>query len=360
MRYLQAVEGGGRQVDADEGRCQPPAPAGSSAEGLPVSFWSDQPQAKAVDAPYGGGAAPTCQWFRDGIRPTPTGPWKSALTAWRAVSTVEVMPALWMRSDLATLDSDISGPPGMGKAALVESIVAKLKERRLELAMIDGSDEDAAAVLVWDMPRCLIELKWRDALHKACTAAPDAHVGSQPCPIPSATPAVPDMSADSHWRVLPAYGDRPFTPRACCSSSTPLSWPGVAGDAASIDHAGLGLVCNTARNGHNDTRSGKSIDFAAVALAHLMGGFVVTIRSPQLARDYRAALVRFFDGILAALHQMLVLFLAVFAHQPRAVAYLLVMLATARHYGRRSEPEHRFLPALAVSSVIGGELAARA
>jgi hypothetical protein len=43
---------------------------------------------------------------------------------------------------------------------------------------------------------------------------------------------------------------------------------------------------------------------------------------------------------------MLVVLLTALAHQSQTPAFLLVILATARHYGHRGEPDGRFLPAI--------------
>jgi hypothetical protein len=69
----------------------------------------------------------------------------------------------------------------------------------------------------------------------------------------------------------------------------------------------------------------------------------VTFGTTQLARDYRDSQLRLASSVLAALRLMLARLVSAFAHQPMAPAWLLVMLASARHYGHRSEPGHRSL-----------------
>jgi hypothetical protein len=69
----------------------------------------------------------------------------------------------------------------------------------------------------------------------------------------------------------------------------------------------------------------------------------VRFGTKQLAHDYRDARLRLARSIFKALRLMLARLVSARAHQPKAPAFLLVMLATARHYGHRSEPDHRSL-----------------
>ena len=69
----------------------------------------------------------------------------------------------------------------------------------------------------------------------------------------------------------------------------------------------------------------------------------------------REGMLRLFDGILTALKFALILFLAAFARGPNVRSFVLVLIATSRHYGHRSEPDDRALPAHPWISVIGGE-----
>lgn len=63
----------------------------------------------------------------------------------------------------------------------------------------------------------------------------------------------------------------------------------------------------------------------------------VTFGTTQLARDYRTAQLRLTSSILAARRLILARLVSAFARQPKAPAFLLVLLASARHYGHRSE-----------------------
>lgn len=57
-----------------------------------------------------------------------------------------------------------------------------------------------------------------------------------------------------------------------------------------------------------------------------------------LASDSRDALLRFVDGVLAALRLMLVVMLAALSRVADVVTFVLVMLAACLRYGRRQEP----------------------
>jgi hypothetical protein len=70
----------------------------------------------------------------------------------------------------------------------------------------------------------------------------------------------------------------------------------------------------------------------------------VTFGTTQLARDYRTAQLRLASSILAARRLMLARLVSAFVRQSKAPAFLLVMLASARHYGHRSESADHLLP----------------
>jgi hypothetical protein len=69
----------------------------------------------------------------------------------------------------------------------------------------------------------------------------------------------------------------------------------------------------------------------------------VTFGTTQLARDYRTAQLRLTSSILAARRLILARLVSAFARQPKAPGFLLVMLASARHYGHRGESADQLL-----------------
>jgi hypothetical protein len=75
----------------------------------------------------------------------------------------------------------------------------------------------------------------------------------------------------------------------------------------------------------------------------------VSIRTAELARNYLVALLRLIDGILAAMYLVLVVVLAALMQQPLILTFLLILLAIARHYGHRGEPDGWVLPASALT-----------
>lgn len=160
-------------------------------------------------------------------------------------------------------------------------------------------------------------------------APPDASSGAS-----ASAPGVVDAAADdsAHYKVLLAYAIRPFAiaTRACCRASLQTIMP----DSITAAQAASGDV--------------GSLLEELLALARSAIGIRVTTSNKQIAQDYRHGLRRFVDGILAALRLVIVVVLAALSHLATALTFLLVMLATVRHYGHRGEPDGHFLPALAV------------
>jgi hypothetical protein len=81
----------------------------------------------------------------------------------------------------------------------------------------------------------------------------------------------------------------------------------------------------------------------------------LAFREDVLPPGSRTALLRFIDGILAALCLMLVLVLAALSRHLDALTFALVMLAACFHYGRREEPDdHASLPIRRYQRLLGG------
>ena len=81
---------------------------------------------------------------------------------------------------------------------------------------------------------------------------------------------------------------------------------------------------------------------------------LLAIKDGALPRDDRTALLRFLDGILAALCLMLVRVLAALSRRPDALTFALVLLAACLRYGRRGEPDdHAFLPTRRYQTSLG-------
>lgn len=71
-------------------------------------------------------------------------------------------------------------------------------------------------------------------------------------------------------------------------------------------------------------------------------GLSVTFRTTQLALDYKAGQVSLTSGIIACMRFEMARLVSVLMHQSEVPAFLLVMIATARHYGHRGEPDEAF------------------
>jgi hypothetical protein len=82
-------------------------------------------------------------------------------------------------------------------------------------------------------------------------------------------------------------------------------------------------------------------------------GVVVRI---DLSKDVCRDLLRLIDGIRAALRLALIRLQAGLRHLADTPGFLLILLATSRHYGHRSEPDGKALPAPRSMAVVRGEL----
>ena len=82
---------------------------------------------------------------------------------------------------------------------------------------------------------------------------------------------------------------------------------------------------------------------------------LLAFREDVLLRDNGNALLRLFDGILAALRLALVLVLAALSQHPDALIFVLIMLAACLRYGHRGEPDDHALPALPSISAVTWE-----
>jgi hypothetical protein len=80
--------------------------------------------------------------------------------------------------------------------------------------------------------------------------------------------------------------------------------------------------------------------------ASLSGSWLkLTLGDDVFSVDSKAALLRFVDGVLAALCLLLVRVLAALARHPDVLTFVLVMLAACLRYGRRGESDDYALPA---------------
>jgi serine/threonine protein kinase len=73
----------------------------------------------------------------------------------------------------------------------------------------------------------------------------------------------------------------------------------------------------------------------------------------------RESLLRFIDGILAALTLVLILLLSALAHPPAVLAFTLLLVAVARCFGRRDEGDDVLRPARQSLSAVAGRRSER-
>lgn len=74
----------------------------------------------------------------------------------------------------------------------------------------------------------------------------------------------------------------------------------------------------------------------------------------DLAPDLRDQLLRLVDGIRSTLRLMLLRVRSALSRRPNALGFGLVLLATARRFEHRGEPDDHVLPALAPMSIVNG------
>jgi hypothetical protein len=142
---------------------------------------------------------------------------------------------------------------------------------------------------------------------------------------------VVDEEAGAHWRALPAYTRRSFTLQACCTMSVPASVSNVIGPSVP------------------EATSSPEDEWACILLIICekyppCASIRTTTQSRRLVRDYHEGLRRFLFRVLMILRSMAVTLLAALSHQVQAATFLLVMLAVARHYGRRGDGDGHVLP----------------
>jgi hypothetical protein len=260
-----------------------------------------------------------------------------------------------------TSDLVVQGPPGAGKSVLLMEYLANVlsvmdsnvqrgrQARQIQSAVSDVAvvRDDIAALMDGvdaTLSGLCIQVKytgkqpqWSDIAWPVGEAFSD-YLDNAMEAVPLHGPAVavdsphPENTPGAYWQALPTYGDRPFAVRNCCGkSSTALTRETVA--AAHVPDRTLVVW-----------RAGYEEPTFHLSFREIVDSFTVTIRDKQLARDYRAGLLRLVDGILSALRLMLVRLLAALAHQAQATGFLLMLISAVRRYGRRGEPDHLPLP----------------
>jgi len=90
-----------------------------------------------------------------------------------------------------------------------------------------------------------------------------------------------------------------------------------------------------------------SREFLHTSMNEFVAGFMVTVRSDRLIQSYLEGLRRLVHGVADVLRLVLIVVLAALSQRPQSPIFLLVMLASIRHYGHRSEPDGHFRPARA-------------
>jgi hypothetical protein len=157
------------------------------------------------------------------------------------------------------------------------------------------------------------------------SVAPPPDLPVSDAPVPWA--ANWDAEPGAPWQTPPYYATRPFAARSCCGSSA------LAPEAVTAAWNSPLLVL-MADSGPELIHLIDCMEIGAAATP-----LTVTILDRQLAQDYRQGLRCFVDVVLDVLGRMVVMILAALSQLVQAPSFLLVMLAAARRYGRRGEPD---------------------
>jgi hypothetical protein len=131
------------------------------------------------------------------------------------------------------------------------------------------------------------------------------------------------------WQALPHYAARPLTVSSCCGSSE------LTPEAVAAAQTRKKMMPIPATAGKTEPLLHVATELWSVAPVSL----TVIIQDKQIAEDYRQGLRCFVDVVLDVLGRMVVMVLAALSRLAQPPSFPLVMLAVARHYGRRGEPD---------------------
>jgi hypothetical protein len=179
-----------------------------------------------------------------------------------------------------------------------------------------------------------VDVMWGDIVSQ-CKSPQDRQAVSTAVLIEHEASVSSDSSADaeigSRWRALPLYGDQLLIPRTCCGTST-LTPEAVA---AAVNH-GLSAPPVPVMESDDVLRLSMYLHFA---LPQRFAPLTVTatIRDKRFVQEYREGWRRFLGGVLSLLRLMVVRLLTALSHLAWTPSFVLVMLATARRYGRRGD-----------------------
>jgi hypothetical protein len=144
-----------------------------------------------------------------------------------------------------------------------------------------------------------------------------------------------DAEPDAPWQALPSYANRPIAIRSCWGASALTSEAVAAAQTRKLMPAPAPMSgIELHEFAHRLMRDPGYRQMCEVAAP-----LTVIIRDKQLAQDYRQGLRCFVDVVMEVLGRMVVMILAALSRLAQTPSFLLVMLAVARHYGRRSEPD---------------------
>lgn len=153
-----------------------------------------------------------------------------------------------------------------------------------------------------------------------------------------------DTESGDHWRALPPYTYRSFAVRSCCVASA-------------LTSEAVTAAVQEWKNPVPKDSCGTSLrhQILHMLLRERVARLTVTIQDKQLAQNYREGLRQLLGSMLDTLRNIAVIVLAALSHLTQAPPFLLVLLATIRHYGRRGDSDGHFLPAPALQGIPGWE-----
>jgi hypothetical protein len=202
-------------------------------------------------------------------------------------------------------------------------------DRPLVLHMLGHGSRSSAPDLMKSDGSVVVEYRsyWRQ------TALADAQIAWVLNQCLSGAPvslAPTDAEHSARWQVLPRYASRPFAPRSCCGMSVLTRKELVAAQRRKEIAESASIRPEVLRT------------FLSMQLWVPPPPLVVIIRDKQLAQDYWASLRCLVNVVLDLVVRMVAVLLSALSRLAQAPSFLLVMLAVARHYGRRGESDDDF------------------
>jgi hypothetical protein len=267
---------------------------------------------------------------------------------WSDFLTIELPPGTGINSCLERVPLIRSNELPQRAGRLNRRLTDTWLDSKAVLDKLDALDDDATndirtwIVLTYTDTRCRSasqpDIVGPGVLYQVKSACDGPPVpGADALDVVSSLPVASVLSthADSSPQSSAPRGDKPFNLRPPYWTNPLLLWPEVIANAYLVDVTVWSIA--------NEPQTFRVSRWSNLAR------FTVIIRNRQLVRDYRDGLRRVIGHVLAVLRLVLIIVLAALAHRPQVPVFLLVMLSTVRHYGRRGDSDGHSLPVCSAS-----------